>query len=274
MGVYVSSTAAGPAILPMPDGWVVALADLVGTVETARFPGCLRRVLALCCGFDSLVVTRYTGTASPEALFHDLDDVQAAITIAFYATGPYLLDPFYQACRNRVAAGAYRLGDLASPAFFRSEYFRKFYRNTRIADEIGLLIPDGGERWLVLSLARRLRRDPFSAEDAAALGAVLPLVRAAALRQWGLQEAAGTASSAMVAEDRLALFGSDVLSSRESEVVQLILRGHSTPTAATTLGISPGTVKVHRRHAYAKLNVASQAELFSLATRFLMTTGS
>ena len=34
--------------------------------------------------------------------------------------------------------------------------------------------------------------------------------------------------------------------------------------------ISPGTVKVHRRHAYAKLNVGSQSELFSLATRFLM----
>lgn len=274
MGVDVSSTSAGPTILPMPDGWVAALADLVGTVETARFPGSLRRVLALCCSFDSLVVTRYTGTAPPEALFHDLDDVQAAITVAFYATGPYLLDPFYQACRNRMAAGPYRLGDLASPAFFRSEYFRKFYRNTRIADEIGLLIPDGAEHWLVMSLARHLRRDPFSTQEAAALGALLPLVRAAALRQWGLAEAADTASPAMAVEDRLALFGVDLLSAREAEVVQLILRGHSTPTAATTLGISSGTVKVHRRHAYAKLNVASQAELFSLATRFLMTAGS
>lgn len=257
----------------LPAEWGRAMADVVGTLGSGRFPGALRRVLALCCGFDSLVVTRYVGTAPPEALFHDLDDVQAAVTVAFYATGPYLLDPFYQACRNRVGAGAYRIRDLAGPAFFRSQYYARFYRQTRIGDETALLVPDGAENWLVISLARRLRRLPFSGQDITALDAAFPVIRAAVLRQWGLGATGGSASGTTADEDRLELFGADVLSPREAEIVQLILRGHSTPTAAGLLGIAPGTVKVHRRHAYAKLGVASQSELFALATRFLMTPG-
>jgi len=267
----IQTRASTPAALPAD--WGLALAEFIGSLGSGRFPGALRRTLALCCGFDSLVVTRYVGTAPPETLFHDLDDVQAAVTVAFYATGPYLLDPFYQACRNRVAAGAYRLRDLAGAAFFRSQYYARFYRRTRIADETGLLIPDGADRWLVISLARRLRRPPFGPQDIAALETTFPLISAAVLRQWGLETAEGPADSTAVDEERLALFGADVLSPREAEIIQLILRGHSTPTAARLLGIAPGTVKVHRRHAYAKLDVASQSELFALATRFLMAPG-
>lgn len=251
----------------LPEAWGAALAELVGALDGPRFPAALRRVLGLCCQFDSLVITRYAGTAPPQALFHDLDEVQAAITVAFYATGPFLLDPFYQACRNRQGPGVYRLRDIAAKGFFRSEYYRSFYRRTRIGDEIALLIPDGEDSWITLSLARRLRRGAFGEADAAALNAVFLLARDAVLRQWGTPD---RGHSAQDIETRLALFAADQISPREAEVVQLILSGHSTAAAAAALGISPGTVKVHRRHAYAKLNVASQSELFSLATRFLM----
>ncbi|MCB2125568.1 MAG: helix-turn-helix transcriptional regulator [Rhodobacteraceae bacterium] len=254
----------------LPEGWVAALADLVGAMDGARFPSALRQVLALCCQFDSLVITRYAGTVPPQALFHDLDDVQAAITVAFYATGPYLLDPFYHACRNRQGPGVYRLRDITAEGFFRSEYYRSFYRRTRISDEIALLIPNAAEGWITLSLARRFRRAPFTEADAAALKAVYPLARGAVLRQWGTRAHGQHAEVDADIESRLALFAADQLSPREAEVVQLILSGHSTHAAADALGISPGTVKVHRRHAYAKLNVGSQSELFSLATRFLM----
>lgn len=93
-----------------PSDWSRALAELVGTLGSARLPAALRSVLSLCCSFDSLVVTRYDGTLPPQALFHDLDEVQAAITVSFYATGPYLLDPFYQACRNAEAEGGLPAG--------------------------------------------------------------------------------------------------------------------------------------------------------------------
>lgn len=253
----------------LPDAWCIAMADLLEAVDGGGFAVAFRRVLALCCGFDSLVVTRYDGASQPEALFQDLDDVQAAITVTFYATGPYLMDPVYQACRNGADAGVHRLRDIATRAFYRSEYYRSFYRKIRIGDEIAILIPEGRERWLVLSLARRRHRPYYTEADRATLARAFPVIRAAALRHWGAGTARVTPAGAG-AEDRLSLFGSDRLSLREAEVVQLILKGHSTPTAADALGISPGTVKVHRRHAYAKLNVSSQAELFSQAARYLL----
>ena len=55
-----------------------------------------------------------------------------------------------------------------------------------------------------------------------------------------------------------------MLTARECEVAQLILRGFSLKGAAVRLGISPATVKQHRRNLYAKLDIPSQTALFSL----------
>ncbi|GIS02006.1 MAG: hypothetical protein CM15mP103_05570 [Gammaproteobacteria bacterium] len=43
-----------------------------------------------------------------------------------------------------------------------------------------------------------------------------------------------------------------------------MLLGNSTRLVADKLGISAETVKLHRKHAYAKLDISSQAELFYL----------
>ena len=55
-----------------------------------------------------------------------------------------------------------------------------------------------------------------------------------------------------------------MLTRREREVIELVLLGHSTRLVAEKLGISTETVKLHRKHAYAKLDISSQAELFYL----------
>ena len=59
-------------------------------------------------------------------------------------------------------------------------------------------------------------------------------------------------------------FGSSLLTERECHVAQYLLRGHSTRSLAERLGISEDTVKTHRKNLYAKLDIATQAELFSL----------
>ena len=43
----------------------------------------------------------------------------------------------------------------------------------------------------------------------------------------------------------------------------MILQGHSTRSLAHHLDISPGTVKIHRKNMYRKLNISTQAELFA-----------
>lgn len=247
---------------------MVALGELVAAVEREGFALALRAMLRSVVRFDTLVISRFPKTGAPECLFHDLDDVQAAITVDFYATGPFLLDPFYLACCAGRAPGVFRLRDLAPPAFLRSEYYRRFYRRTRLSDEIGLLLPAAGGGWLILSLARGVRGAAFGEADLGGLRGLAPVVAAAVGRHWGTGGESESAGRDL-AQARLAFFGTEQLSPREAEVIQMVLQGHSTPGIAALLGLAAGTVKVHRRHAYAKLGISSQAELFSMATRYL-----
>jgi DNA-binding CsgD family transcriptional regulator len=57
-------------------------------------------------------------------------------------------------------------------------------------------------------------------------------------------------------------FGKGVLTPREREVVEFTLKGHSADAVGRILEISPGTVRIHRRNIYSKLQIRSQGELF------------
>ncbi|MEC7762831.1 MAG: helix-turn-helix transcriptional regulator [Pseudomonadota bacterium] len=54
------------------------------------------------------------------------------------------------------------------------------------------------------------------------------------------------------------------LSDREREVMSMMLKGHSNCSIALNLGITEGTVKIHRRNSYRKLSISSQVELFQM----------
>ena len=90
------------------------------------------------------------------------------------------------------------------------------------------------------------------------------LVLAILEQQWTLQDPPTATGIDNQLQQGLDCFGSDFLTGRETEVVQLILRGHSTRSISERLGISPETVKLHRRNSYGKLDISSQAELFYL----------
>lgn len=246
---------------------VGAVATLVETVATDRFLTALKHAIRLFCHFDSMIVTRYPAGAPPVSLYQDLNDMQAAISVNFYATGPYLLDPLYLACKNGHPPGVYRTLDLAPESFFRSEYYRTFYRKIRIGDELGLLIAATDNVWIILSLARLTRRAGFEPGEIDRLRALFPLIVSAVLRHWEASEGPESSDESGLVEDKLDTFGLDVLTPREAQIIHLVLQGHSTPSAAAYLGISEGTVKVHRHHAYTKLGISSQSELFSMATR-------
>lgn len=58
------------------------------------------------------------------------------------------------------------------------------------------------------------------------------------------------------------------LSDRERMVFELLAQGHGESFVAEKLGISPNTVKTHRKHIYRKLGISSREELIEFVSRF------
>ena len=119
---------------------------------------------------------------------------------------------------------------------------------------------------LVLVVGRRTRM--FSKAEISRLRQVESIVHAAMQniwQRWSATPASGGRDAGL--HRRLTRcfenFGEGLLTDREREITQLLLRGHSTKSIARALRIAPGTVMVHKRNLFAKLGITSQFELFS-----------
>jgi DNA-binding CsgD family transcriptional regulator len=137
---------------------------------------------------------------------------------------------------------------------------------------IGVLLPAGKGATVFMSLSRSIGHKRFAAMDVLCLENLMPVMSAATKRHLALPNAfIGKAPKAAAARPLPPPSLASALTSRELQVMNLVLEGHSTKSLAAQLAISVETVRVHRRHIYAKLNVSSQAELFHwfLASRAL-----
>lgn len=240
---------------------------------TPLFPQRLAEFLRTVAPYDFTVIFSYRGAARPLDLHDDFPRAKRAVFVTDYQAGPYLLDPFYLAATKPVPPGLYRMREMAPDRFYQGEYFRSYYVQTGLAEEIGFFVDAGGGVMLVVSLMRA--RKAFSAKEFAALKGVWPIVRAAAARHWAdvaetfaAREGAGTAASDGHVQRAFHRFGEGQLTPREREVVEYTLKGYSAEAICQVLGISSGTVRIHRRNIYAKLGISSQGELF---VRFIDT---
>ncbi len=224
----------------------------------------LRQVLA----FDWWMVMVYREHANPEMLCENFTGSWRARGVTTYVGGFYVLDPFYVMSRSLDHPEVCRLGDIAPDGFLESEYHRAHYASGRIGDEVNYLWPLEPGITLAVSLERSEHCVPFSDADVGRMETVQPLLFALACKHWSMvrQKSAPPAGLELgrLVQEAAANFGRKLLTPRECEVVKLVLRGYSTKSISHALGISPGTVKVHRENIYAKLGVSSQAELFNL----------
>lgn len=249
---------------------------VIAALGTDRLAPALTALLQAVAPYTYTVIFGYSGSARPLDLHDDFPASKRRVFVSDYQEGPYLLDPFYLAATRPVPAGLYRMRDLAPDRFYQGEYFRNYYVQTGLAEEIGFFvdIPEGA--MVVLSLMRDER--PFSRREMTALEELRPVVEAAVRRHWadlparfGAQggEGQGQAIDSEI-ERSFHSFGDGILTPREREIVEHTLKGHSAEAVGRLLGISPGTVRIHRRNIYAKLRISSQGELFS---RFIRTLG-
>ena len=242
-----------------------AVAESVGTAQFAdRLVEALQRVLQ----FDWWMVMVYRRHAHPEMLAENFTGSWRAKGLTTYVGAFYVLDPFFLMSQTLDRPEVCRLGDITPDGFLESEYHRAHYASGRIGDEVNYLWPLDAGVSLAVSLERSESGAGFSDSEVRDLEAVQPLLYAFARRHWlsikPQAPAAQEPEPGRLVREAAENFGRQVLTTRECEVVKLVLRGYSTKSISHALGISPGTVKVHRENIYGKLGVSTQAELFNM----------
>ncbi len=246
------------------------LAELIPTTRTAGFPTRLIAVLKDLVRIDDASILLYPGTDLPVVEYYE-ESEPGASTLSIFLRGAFLLDPYYLAARDG-RFGLFRLKELAPTGFREGEYYRSWYRNCGYQDEAGYLfeLPAGG--FVNIALGKTSPRASFGQREVQLLKDILPVVQTLSLRHWGeLRQQSSETDLRAQLHSALESFGSSLLTEREAQVINLVLHGHSTKTLADKLSISMETVKLHRKHAYAKLEVSSQAELFYLFLDSLMS---
>jgi DNA-binding CsgD family transcriptional regulator len=241
-----------------------SVAGLLPVVGTDRFPAGLIALLRRLAPIDDATILLYPAQGLPLIEYSEVPPTTGASTLDRFLEGMFLLDPYYRAGSSG-RRGLFRLGELAPTGFRDSEYYRRWYRYCGYRDECGYLVAVADGAFLNIALGRTEPRQRFLSAHLARLAAVRSSVEALARAHW---TAPSRRSSGEALRERLDLalahFGSSLLTEREAQVINRVLHGHSTKTIADRLGISVETVKLHRKHAYAKLEVNSQAELFHL----------
>ncbi len=242
-----------------------AIAPLITAVDSTDFPRLLVEALKPMVAADDGSVLLYDEGRLPQIVLSQPVAGSDRTTLDAYLKGPFLLDPFYRKAAYHQAYGVFRLTDLAPRGFKESEYYNSWYRNCGYEDECGLLIDLGGNRFLNIALGVTTPGARFNKRQAGIITDAFPALAALCQHHWRERKTPpATEGLRTQLHASLAAFGASVLTKRERQVTELVLLGNSTRVIAEKLGISTETVKLHRKHAYAKLDVSSQAELFYL----------
>lgn len=251
--------------MPALEQFSADLAKLIPAVGHDEFPTQLIALFKALVPIDDATILVYPGTDLPIVEYFELPEPSQTSTLDVFVKGAFLLDPYYLASTQDNRAGVFRMRELAPTGFKDGEYYKTWYKNCGYQDECGYLIPITGSGFINIALGRTKTRAPFTKKQFNILAAICPTIEALCQQHWAeIDTQSGGVDLRARLHSALNAFGSSLLTDREAQVINLVLHGHSTKTVAEKLSISVETVKLHRKHAYAKLEISSQAELFYL----------
>lgn len=232
-----------------------------------HFSGLAKRLAA----FDNLIIIAYHGENRPVVLYREYTDPVVYLPMdSQYLGGAYLLDPFYREHLKGNVQGIRRLKDVAPDHFRRTHYYKHYYKQTTLLDEVAVFADITENITLTACLGRdRSSGKLFSKREIQALRQNEMTLSALLEKHWReyRPEGATQATSAPLKErlrEALEQENGIRLSPRQAEVAMFILRGHSSLSISLHLEVSLQTIKVFRRQLYAKCGISSQAELFAL----------
>jgi DNA-binding CsgD family transcriptional regulator len=241
----------------------------------------LASALAQLVSIESMMISLERKDRAPQLLYQRgiAQEYQVSI-LDRYFSGGYLLDPFCLAVEQGLAQGFYHLEEIAPDNFFDSDYYKTYYLNAGCSEDSYYIVDTGNDTKISISLYQGFGGECLQVEQLNLLRAVEPLVRefvSEFSRRGMVREGEIRSNDEQGLRDDLKHrvqsafehFGSDLLTEREREVAHMVLRGHSVKSTASQMGISPETVRMHRKNLYLKLEVGSQSELFALFIEWL-----
>lgn len=265
--ITVKPPLADPALLH-------AIADLILSAGESAFVGKLTCLLHSLASFDDCAILIYHPSKAPVVLHTAFANPDEQVWQT-YLQGAYLLSPFYE-FSLKGQHGFATLHQIAPEDFYQSAYCANYFHPARLMDEACYVIPGLDQHCYLVSLGRTPALGRFTARTLQKLHDLTPIVIATVQLDDRLRHAERFAKAASHAElkERLLHYGEHLLTPREQEVMQLLIRGYSSKEAARTLLISPETERVHRKNIYAKLAVDSQRDLLSQLFDQILTTSN
>ncbi len=255
-----------PVKLNSPE-WHAAVAALIEASSGQKLAARLSEAIGVAVNHEGTCLIAFHSDARPEVLHHTLEPAGEKHYVQRYLAGPYLLDPLYQLALRDEKPTLCRFRDQLPDRFRSSVYYHEYCERTHLLDEMDFLAAVGDATTLVLVVGRRDRR--FSQVELRRLQSIESIVQVCLQKIWSARMDADPGAKGDDPMHRRLThcfdhFGESVLTERERQISQLLLRGHSSKSVARELSIAPGTVMVHKRKLFAKLGISSQYELFSL----------
>ncbi|TQV83836.1 helix-turn-helix domain-containing protein [Denitrobaculum tricleocarpae] len=253
--------------------------ELVSAIGRDDFFALLSSALGDILHFEFLIVFLYRKDAAPARLHDSITAARHRKGLNNYLKNTYVLNPFYQALRKGVEPGVYFMKNFMPAPCDLENRQQDFRLRVDSYEEIGFLTedwPSGMQELLLVmpidpstlvevSLSKKEAGGGFTAGNVTELRGVFSFLHALIRKHWEVaSHLLAPELEAPLLERLFMNFGQDVLSERERQVIRLVLLGHSSTSVALNLGVALPTVKSHRRNAYAKLEISSQAELFAL----------
>ncbi len=248
--------------------WNRDISRAIATLGTDDFFPTLIEAIQGQVSFDYPQVWLYHRDLPPRVLYHQIPKSALPSQVDDYLEGPYREDPFYQTSMQQPRAKIYRLSRVTLGKLEQTEYYDSYYSDTGTVDEAIYLSKLHGGNVINLSMMRLPQNGSFSEQEYETLYLLAEPVSELLKSHSEHDDFAVTNLIQPGIDHQIDLafrtFGESLLSPREKDVLELMLRGYGTDTSATKLDIAVETVRRHRKSIYRKLDVSSQTDLFSL----------
>lgn len=246
------------------------LAHLLEEMNGPGLPVKVADVLLDWIPVQSVVILEFCQGVQPRLLAH-CGDTRFESDLRAYLNGVYLLDPFFNIFQTSDRRGVIHISTNSVDEFQSPRDYKSYFQHLRAQNEVGGLYDISDDTCIHISMVLRDKGRNQVDKVVNLMEDLESLISSIFKLHMAGAEASNTARKDLEARglvhakvvEEMTIFGAGILTDRETEIAQFLLRGHSAKSMARLLDLSPGTVSIHRSNVYRKMGVNSQAELSS-----------